>query len=66
MKRIKAWMRKELYYSGRAMLPGLKQLRRQEAAARSFAFPAAAGGCAGPTSIGRACMSLSLSILFIK
>ena len=26
-----------------------------------FLFPAAAGGCAGPTSIGRVCMSLSSS-----
>ena len=41
------------------MLHGLKQLCRQDAASRSFAFPAAAGGCAGPTSIGRVCISLS-------
>jgi hypothetical protein len=41
------------------MLPGLKHLCRQEAAARSFAFPAAAGDCADPTRFGRVCMSLS-------
>jgi hypothetical protein len=59
MKRIKAWMEKNPCHSGRTMLHGLKQLCRQDAAARSFTFTTSAGGCAGPSSISRVCMSLS-------